>query len=412
MRILLVSQYFWPEVFNINDLVLHLETDGHEVTVITGKPNYPQGKVFDGYSCGATSREVFGKKTPVIRVPLRPRYDGSGLNLVRNYLSFVINGCLGVIKFAKRDAFDVIFVYAPSPILSAIPGILAKWKTGAPLSIWVQDLWPESIEATGHIKNRFVLFLVRVLVKYIYSAADQLLIQSPAFCEQIETLARSDKIHYYPNSHWDLMTCKQKKPIQNSKLNDLLSGYFCVVFAGNIGTAQNLGTIIDAACILRCKQQIKILLVGDGSMREQVMAESEARGLENLILPGPVEPAELPSLYEKAGVLLVSLSDEPIFRLTIPSKLQGYFSAAKPVIACATGVVAQLVKDSGAGIAVDANDAAGLSNAINSIYALSVEKQKQLGRNGRAYYLKHFELGTLSRRLIRLLTELNMRGRQ
>ena len=409
---LLVSQYFWPEVFSINDLVLQLEADGHEVTVITGKPNYPKGGLFDGYSQSGVNHEIFGKNVAVIRLPLRPRHDGGGLNLARNYLSFVINGCRYIRSLVSRDEFDVVFVYAPSPILSAIPAIFAKWKIRAPLSIWVQDLWPESIEVTGFIKNRLALYLVRQLVRLIYSAADQLLVQSPAFHESVQLLAQPDKIQYYPNSHWDLMTQSQKSPLQNSELDALLKNYFCVVFAGNIGTAQNLETVLVAAERLKENRQIKILLVGTGSMRADLMAQSEARGLDNLILPGRVTPAELPYLYDKAGALLVSLSDQPIFRLTIPSKLQGYFSAAKPIVACMTGVGADVVKESGAGIAVDADDASGLSDAISSIYALGTEERERLGQNGRIYYLTHFELGTLSQRLVSLLTELNWQGRE
>jgi len=409
MRILLVSQYFWPETFSINDLVLQLEADGHQVVVVTGKPNYPKGELFDGYRQSDVQQEIFGENVSVIRVPLRPRHSGA-LNLARNYLSFIVNGCRHIRSFVGRDQFDAVFVYAPSPILSAIPAIFAKWKIGAPLSIWVQDLWPESVEATGFIKNRVALFAVRQLVKLIYRSADQLLIQSPAFREPVKLLADPDKIEYYPNSHWDLAE-KSKEPLQNSELDTLLTNYFCVVFAGNIGIAQNLASVIEAAELLKQNRQIKILLVGAGSMRAHVMAESEARGLDNLILPGPVTPAELPCLYDKAGALLVSLSDQPIFRLTIPSKLQGYFSAAKPIVACMTGVGADVVKESGAGMAVDADDASGLSDAISSIYALSAEERGRLGQNGRAYYLTHFELSTLSRRLVSLLSKLNKQSR-
>ncbi|MCF6282041.1 MAG: glycosyltransferase family 4 protein [Candidatus Polarisedimenticolaceae bacterium] len=405
-----MSQYFWPEVFSINDLVLQLEADGHEVTVITGKPNYPKGEIFDGYSQQGINQEVFGKNITVFRLPLRPRHNGGGLNLVRNYLSFVFNGCRHIRSLVKRDEFDAIFVYAPSPILSAIPAIFAKWKTGAPLSIWVQDLWPESIDATGFIKNRLAIYLVRQLVKLIYSAADQLLVQSPAFSEPVQRLAHADKIQYYPNSHLDLIQ-EQQVPLKNGELDTLLTDHFCVVFAGNIGTAQNLESVIAAAVHLKQNPQIKILLVGAGSMRAQVMAEASAKGLDNLILPGRVTPAELPYLYGKAGALLVSLSDQPIFRLTIPSKLQGYFSAAKPIIACMTGVGAEVVKESDAGIAVDADDVSGLSDAILSIYHLSTEEREQLGQNGRAYYLEHFERSTLSQRLVSLLSRLTRQSR-
>ena len=410
MKILLVSQYFWPEVFSINDLVFQLEADGHEVTVITGKPNYPKGEIFDGYSQQGVSRELFGKNITVFRVPLRPRNGGGGVDLIRNYLSFVFNGCRHIRSLVHRHEFDVVLVYAPSPILSAIPAIFAKWKIGAPLSIWVQDLWPESIEATGFIKNRLAIYLVRQLVKLIYSAADQLLVQSPAFSESVQRLAHADKVEYYPNSHWDL-SLEPQVPLKNSQLDALLTEYFCVVFAGNIGIAQNLESVIEAALHLKQNPQIKILLVGAGSMRAQVMAEAAAKGLDNLILPGRVTPAELPYLYDKAGLLLVSLSDQPIFRLTIPSKLQGYFSAAKPIIACMSGVGAEVVKESGAGIAVDAGDVSGLSDAILSIYQLSAEEREQLGQRGRAYYLEHFELSTLSRRLVSLLSKLNKQSR-
>lgn len=200
MRILVVSQYFWPESFVINDIVRILDEQGHFVVVATGKPNYPDGEVFDGYSAGGIQRERFTGRVDVLRVPLWPRGQGGAKGLILNYLSFVISGLIFLPGMLKGQKFDVILVFAPSPITQAIPAIFLKWLKRARLILWIQDLWPESLAATGFVRSPYLLKVFGWGVREIYRCCDKLLVQSQAFFKPVARYTDAEKIHYYPNS--------------------------------------------------------------------------------------------------------------------------------------------------------------------------------------------------------------------
>jgi hypothetical protein len=194
MKIIVLSQYFWPESFLINDIVRVLDEQGHEVVVATGKPNYPDGKIFDGYRARGTQQERYLGKIDVLRVPLWPRGEGGAKNLMLNYLSFVFAGLLFLPWMLRKREFDAILVFAPSPILQAIAAIPLKWMKKAKLALWVQDLWPESLSATGFIRSRHLLKVVGWVVKGIYRHCDTLLVQSRAFVEPVARYTAREKI--------------------------------------------------------------------------------------------------------------------------------------------------------------------------------------------------------------------------
>ena len=203
MRVLIVSQYFWPESFIINQLASTLATQGHDLVVLTGKPNYPDGVIYPDYhQAGVQHQQYDGVE--VIRIPMRPRKTGGGKDLLLNYLSFIVSGLLRFPRLVRGREFAVIFVFAPSPITSAIPAIFLKYIKKMHLAVWVQDLWPESLAATGFIKNKLVLKMVGYLVKAIYACSDTLLVQSQAFSQPVGELAKQDKIQYFPNAIDDM----------------------------------------------------------------------------------------------------------------------------------------------------------------------------------------------------------------
>ena len=284
MRILVLSQYFWPETFIINDIVRTLTEQGHEVTVATGKPNYPDGKVFEGYRAWGTQRERYLNRVDVLRVPLWPRGQGGAKNLVLNYLSFVLAGLLFLPWMLRKREFDAILVFAPSPVTQAIPAILLRWLKKARLALWIQDLWPESLSATGFVKNPQLLKVVGWMVKCIYRYCDTLLVQSRAFVEPVMRYADRRKIVYYPNSID--VRCSAAVVAIPEALQAVLNEHFCVVFAGNLGTAQALDTLLQAAAHLRDDPQIRLVLLGSGSRLEWLKTQRNAHSLENLVLPG------------------------------------------------------------------------------------------------------------------------------
>lgn len=401
MRILILSQYFWPESFIINDVARTLHEQGHEVVVATGKPNYPDGDVFDGYKASGSQRQRYLERIDVLRVPLRPRGKGGAKNLVLNYLSFVLAGLFYLPWMLRGRQFDAILVFAPSPILQAIPAIPLKWLKRAKLALWVQDLWPESLEATGFIRNPRVLRAVGWVVRGIYRFCDVLLVQSRAFVEPVARYANRQKIVYYPNS-MDVRPVAGIAVIPD-EFKALLEQHFCVVFAGNLGTAQALDTLVQAAAQLRDDPQIRLVLVGSGSRLGWLEAQKQAGGLDNLILPGRFPMEVMGQVFERSSALLVSLNDEEAFAQTIPSKIQAYLAAGRPVIACLNGEGARVVSEAQAGLVSPAEQVVPLVQNIRAVKAMSQAERAEMGRSGRAYFDANFEMTAQVERLATLL---------
>ena len=395
MRVLIVSQYFWPENFRINDVAKTLLEKGIEVEVLTGKPNYPQGKVFAGYRALGCQRETH-QGININRIPLLAR-GGSGWRLALNYLSFVVSGLIFAPWMLRKKKFDVIFIYAPSPILQAIPAIFLGWLKGCPVVLWVQDLWPESLSATGHVQNRIILKLVERVVRYIYRHTDLLLVQSRAFEKPVRALASDTPIGYYPNSVDDsfAVPAKGETPVVAG-----LGEGFSVMFAGNIGAAQAVGVIVEAAALLKAYADIHFVVLGDGSSRAWMLKEVRQRGLSNLHLPGRFPVETMPGFMQKASVLLVTLADQPIFAATVPNKVQAYMAAGRPIIACLNGEGARLVVEAGAGLAAPAEDAKALADRILQLYRQSSGERESMGNSGRRYYKEHFDHDRLINQLI------------
>ena len=399
MKILIASQYYWPENFRINDIAKTLLEKGIEVEVLTGKPNYPRGEMFSGYRAWGCQRETH-QGININRIPLLDRGSG-GMRLALNFLSFIVSGLLFAPWMLRKKKFDVIFIYAPSPILQAIPAIFLGWLKGCPVVLWVQDLWPESLSATGYVKNRFLLRMVETMVRYIYRHTDSILIQSEAFRVPVARLTRdADKIRYYPNAvETTLPSSAPPSPEADALTKDIAQG-FSVVFAGNLGTAQSVETIIDAAEKLRAHADVRFFLVGSGSRLDWLRLEIARRGLSNVILPGRFPPTAMPAFYAAASALLVSLSDEAIFAYTIPSKLQGYLAAGRPIIASLNGEGARVVAEANAGVGCAAGDAGALAAAVMHLRSLSQPERAVLGDNGRRYAAEHYSLDRLANDLI------------
>lgn len=413
MRVLLLSQYFWPENFGISALARSLQARGVEVTVLTGQPNYPGGAVFSGYSAWRLCREETGG-VDVLRVPIVPRGSKSGLRLAINYLSFVASAALFGPWLLCGRRFDAVFVYAPSPLLQALPAIFISWLKRAPLAVWVQDLWPESLSATGFVSNKGILALVAAVVRVIYRHTDLVLVPSQAFREPVLRLMPSARpIAYYPNAFVEEHGHSYAPSAEAGALLAGMAAGFSVVFAGNLGTAQSLETILDAAQrVLAEDRPIRFYIVGSGSLSSWLADEVARRHLTNIVLPGRFPAEAMPSIYAAASALLVSLRDEPIFALTIPSKVQGYLAAGKPIIASLNGEGARVVAEAKAGVACAAGDGVALANAVMDLCALSDDARREMGENGRRYAERNFGLAGLTDELIARLQSLAAQDRE
>lgn len=391
MKVLIWTQYFWPENFHINSVAQALFEQGVEVTVLTGKPNYPEGKLFPGYKAGGVHREKFSG-FDVIRIPIRERGFGSAKGLALNYFSFIISGYL-LAPFALRGKkFDVVFVYAPSPLLQALPANFIAWLKHAPLVLWVQDLWPEALHATKFVKNPWLLRIVGVLVGHIYRFSDSILIQSEAFRSSIECFAiPKEKIRFFPNSAEDISE-EAARAHHDSGLAQNVGQSFSIIFAGNIGTAQSCETIIEAARLVQDIQNIRFYLVGSGSMVAAISQSINENKLANVAMIGRVSPEIMASIYTSASVLLLSLRDDPALSATIPSKLQSYLAAGKPIIVSSKGESANIICKANAGISCPPGDAPALARAVLSLYEMQPEERDRLGMNGRNYFMDNFYL--------------------
>lgn len=398
MKALIVSQYFWPESFRINEVARSLAEKGIKVEVLTGKPNYPRGDIFNGYRAHGCQREIH-HGIDIHRIPLVARGRG-GLRLALNYLSFVITGILFAPWLLRGRQFDVIFVYAPSPILQAIPAIFLGWLKGCPVVLWVQDLWPESLSATGYVRNRIVLKLVEHAVRFIYRHVDLLLVQSEAFIGPVSALASGTPVKYYPNSVDESFSVPSTANVPGVPG---LTGGFSVMFAGNIGTAQAVEVIVEAATLLKEQTDIQFVVLGDGSRRDWMLQEAKNRGLTNLHLPGRFPVETMPGFMQRASVLLVTLADQEIFSFTIPSKVQAYLAAGRPILACLNGEGARLITVSGAGMTAPAGDATALVAAVLQLYHMPFREREAMGDKGRLYYAQHFAHDMLIDQLIGLL---------
>jgi len=385
MNILIVTQYYWPENFRINDIAKTLCEKDQLVEVLTGKPNYPRGTIYDGYKSLGSVSETHDEVT-IHRIPIFPRGLG-GPRLALNYLSFVISGILFSPWKLRRKKFDVIFVYGNSPILQAIPAIFLGWIKRIPVVLWVQDLWPESLDATGYIKNKLVLKLVAYIVRFIYRHADLLLVQSEAFIDLVEPLASNTPVKYYPNSVDSSFTMRTKT--LDTEVPGLTSG-FSIMFAGNIGEAQAVEVILEAAILLEKYSDIHFVILGDGSRRAWILEEVNNRGLSNIHLPGRFPIETMPSFMQQASALLVTLADHKIFSGTVPNKIQAYMAAGRPILACLNGEGARLVIASESGLAVPAENAKALAEAVLELYEMPIEDREKLGNNGFCYYQEHF----------------------
>ncbi len=385
---MIVSQYFWPENFRINDLARELVSRGHGVTVLTGLPNYPNGKIFREFVVAPNQfSNLCG--IDIIRVPLLPRGKG-GVRLLLNYVSFFLTACLLGPWKLRGKKFDVVFTYQLSPVTVGIPGAFLARLKSVPMAMWVLDLWPDTLKAIGVVKSPRLLDIVGKLVSFIYRRCDLILAQSKSFIPKIKDLSGQEiPVIYFPSWSEDVFSANRVVPAQEVPA---VEGVFSVMFAGNIGEAQDFSCILSAASLLKDRRDIRWLVVGDGRSENWVKSEVEALGLTNSVHFFGRQPLErMPEFFAHADAMLVTLADQKIFGMTIPGKLQSYFAAGIPVIAALNGEAADIVKEAQAGLTCMAGDAKGLAALVIQMSNMSPQDRKKMGINGLEYSKREFD---------------------
>lgn len=388
MNVLIVTQYFWPENFKINDVAKGLVSRGHNVSVLTGLPNYPKGKFFDGYSFPSKKRENYEGVT-IYRSPVIPRGNGSSVRLLLNYISLAFLASIRVLFIKKK--IDKIFVYEASPITIGIPAIIAKYRFNAPIYFWVQDLWPESITAAGGVKNKLIINLTDKLTRYIYWESKKILVQSKAFIPYIlKQKVSSNKIIYLPNSTEKFY--KRVKP--NDKYKNILpKDGPILMFAGNIGEAQGFDTIIKSAKYLN-DYEVKVnwVILGDGRQKDSLQKKIIELGLnKNFFFLGSYPSEEMPHFFVYSDAMLVTLKKSLIFSMTIPNKIQSYMACSKPIIANLDGEGARVILEAKCGFVSPSEDFISFSKAIIEFLELSSIEKNQMGQNARLYFESEFD---------------------
>lgn len=387
MKILVISQYFWPENFRVNDLCLNLLEKGHEVSVLTGKPNYPKGKFYYGYNFFNKCYENWNG-IKIFRSSLTPRFKGSSIFLFLNYLSFAFFASIRLITINEK--FDKIIIYQLSPATIGIPGYFAKLKFNAPIYFYIQDLWPESLKDAGGFRTKFGLKLVNLMMNLLYRNSKQIWVQSESFQEYlINKGIEISKIRYLPNT---VEYYYKPEPVLNEYKQKFPIG-FNLLFAGNIGVAQDFETLINAAKIINTKKlPINWIIIGDGRERKNIEKKINKLNLtSNFYFFGSFPSSEMPFYFSCADVLIVSLKKSLIFSLTIPSKLQSYLACKKPIIGNIDGIGNKIICDSISGLCSKSGDFLQFANNIEKLYFSSFETREEYATNGHLYFMKNFE---------------------
>lgn len=403
MRILIVTQRFWPENFRINDLATELVSRGHAVTVLTGLPSYPEGRVFD-YFKAAPEKYTQYQGVNIVRVPIIA-HSTQKIKLILNYVSFVLSASVvGAYQLRGQD-FDVIFTYEPSPVTVGIPAAVFRKLKCAPMAFWVLDLWPETLSAVGVVRNPWILKMVGLMVRAIYRNCDLILAQSKSFIGQIRTYTRADKrVEYFPS--WS-ETDFEESHVEPAAEIVTEPGTFNILFAGNIGAAQDFQSILAAVKHLQHHAHIRWHIVGDGRMAPQVHSWIAEHGLQNnIVMHGRFPLEKMPSFFKHADALLVSLKNDPIFAMTIPGKLQTYLSSGIPVLGMLDGEGADLIHRSGAGLTCQAGDAAGLAKMVLEMSEMPKAQREAMGDRGKEIMSREFDRTHLIDQLEQWLLEL------
>lgn len=396
--ILFISQYFYPENFKGNDLVFELQSQGYKITVLTGKPNYPTGSFYKGYSLFNRNYETING-VAIYRLPLISRGKGRGLRLLLNYCSFFLSAFIFYLLKRKKVDVDIIITQQLSPLTSSIPAVWFKNYLKKPLITWTLDLWPESVIATTSVKDGYIIKYLDKLSRYLYHNSDVILVSSNAFVEFICKKGISiSKVVHFPN--WADAIFEN----QNENLNfPMLPTGFNVVFAGNLGDAQDLPSVIEAIKVLKEEKGLNFVFVGSGRYEKELRRIIQKYNLHNIFLFPQHAVEYMPSLFRKSSIMLLTLKGGEFISLTVPAKLQSYMSCAKPILAMIDGESKSIIESANCGLSSSAGDYKSLALNILQASKLHEEVLTKMGGDGKEYYNTHFSREVAMNKIISIV---------
>lgn len=392
-HILLISQYFYPETFRVNDMGCEWVKRGYKVTVLTGIPNYPMGKYFPGYDKKHRTRETWNGVN-IIRIPLIARGNSSNkvlnaVGMAANYISFIRSGKKWVKSKEAADLHaDLVFTVEVSPMTQAMIGVWYGRRYSVPTYLYVQDLWPENVETITGIHNKAIIGPIDKMVDKIYRETGNIFTTSPSFVKAIvnrKVPVDKNKVHYWPQYAEEFY-----KPMNPQSINgiDSIDGCYKIAFTGNIGTAQGLDILPKAAARLR-DEKVKFVIVGDGRYQPKFERQIRERNVENKFVMIPRVPAErVPEILSACDAGFISFNKTPLWENTIPAKLQSYMACGKAIIASASGETKRVIDEAGCGICTEIGNAEALSDGIQELMELN---SRELGKKSREYFEAHFD---------------------
>lgn len=399
LKILVVTQHYWPEPFNFSEICEELVAKGHDVTVLTGLPNYPEGEIYPGYEHGKNRYEMRGG-VRIIRSPLIPR-GKSTVQRVVNYFSFSHEA--SKLTVGLESDFDVVLAFQTSPVMMAEPALAYGKRTGTPVLLWCIDIWPECLTAGGIPAGSPPYKVFKQVSKRIYKSADRVAVTSPSFKDYLHDMFGMDKAALIdlPQYAEDIFACETEGIPDGYDLQK-----FNVTFAGNIGSAQSVETIVEAANLLKDNERIVFHIVGSGSSEEPCRNLAKAYGLTNVIFHGRHPLEEMPKYYQASDAMIASFANNPVLSYTLPRKIQSYLAAGKPVLGTVSGEAARVINEAPCGLASDPEDPVGLAANCIALSEQPAELIKALGEKGRAYYEERYTKRAFFERLEKSLQEL------
>ena len=395
MKVLIVSQYFYPENFRINTLARELVERGHSVTVLTAYPQYPIGRIYEGYGFNIPyEREWAGVK--IERVKTYPR-GKNPLGLLANCISYVVYANKWIKKCDEK--FDAVFVFEVSPVTVGLPAVKYKEKFGTPVYFYLQDLWPESVNEVLGIRFGPLNWVINRIVNKIYTNSDKILCTSNGYVTHlIKRGVEPQKLVYWPQF------CTEPNLTQAEKPAAFTDDAFHFVFTGNIGNAQGLDLLVEAAAKLK-EHPIRWILVGDGRAKERIEERVKELGIEkSVVFTGRVSEQEANAYVHFADCAYLSFQDNALFNLVLPAKLQTYLACGTPVLAAAGGETAALIRDARCGVAVDPNLEA-LTKGVMEIISMSQKTRDEIGQAAKSYSKKYFDKDSLLDQLEEMMSQ-------
>ena len=382
-HILVISQYFYPEQFRINDMCAEWVKRGYKVTVLTGYPNYPQGEYYDGYGWFKKTKERWNG-VDIIRIPLTARGQGS-IKLAANYFSFVISGFF----WAKttRIKANYVFTFEVSPMTQALIGTWYSKRRKIPNYLYVQDLWPENVEIVTGIHSPLVIKPIEAMVNHIYKHCDVIFATSPSFVKEIQKRVshKKNKVKYLPQYAEDFYKPVERKPVPEIPDDDS----FKIIFTGNIGKAQGLDILPKTAKLLKGKENVKFVIVGDGRDKDNFLKQIADNDVQDMFIMIDRQPPDrIPELLAACDAAFISFMPDPLFEKTIPAKLQSYMACGMPIIAAANGETKRVIEEAECGICVELGNETALSGAVSKMITNDLKSMKN---KSRAFFDNHFE---------------------